>query len=274
MTTFLDAAYYYAQLGWATFPLVANAKIPAIPKHKGGQGFKDATKDTATLERWAKEYPGCNIGIATGTISNIVVVDIDPRNGGAETMVNLFKKGHVFPPSPEAITGNGGKHLFYKLPPGLKASKDRLGKGIDIKADGGYVVAAPSRIGKSEQGPGGEYKWTYVPMRGQELPPLPQWAIKILMPEQRDLPQFKAQPTSDMAMKELEGMAFMLSRQGQGHRNISLNWAAHYAGKLVKDGLLDPNRAKHRLISAAISSGLPLPEAEAAFKSGFESARK
>jgi hypothetical protein len=255
MTNFVEAAHYYRQLGWAVFPLAANAKIPAIAKSKGGQGFKDATRDAKVIDQWAREYPGCNIGIATGSF-------------------NLFKAGKIFPPCPEAVTGNGGKHLFYKLPDGLKASKDRLGKGIDVKAEGGYVVGAPSRIGPSEQGPGGEYKWTYVPMRGQELPSLPKWALEALAPKRPSVIEFSPQITAGRAARELEGMAAMLAHKGEGHRNISLNWAAYYAGKLVNDGLLDANRAHSRLISAALTCGLSLPEAEAAFKSGFNSASK
>jgi hypothetical protein len=271
MASFLEAAYYYSQLGWRTFPLGANSKLPAI---KGGHGFKDASSDIAQIEEWAKTYPGCNIGIATGETSGIVVVDIDPRNGGSSTMVDLFKKGHVFPPSPEAITGNGGKHLFYQYPPGLKASKDRLGPGIDIKSDGGYVVGAPSRIGPSEQGPGGEYKWVYVPQRGVALPPLPKWALDRLTHQPKANYEFKRQATTGMAEKELEGMAEVLSRRSEGGRNNLLNWAAYYAGRLVNDHVLDARKAHDRLIKAALAAGLSRAEAEAAFRSGFFSAGK
>lgn len=269
---FRDAAYYYTQLGFKIFPLAANSKLPAI---RGGHGFKDATDDAAQIEKWHKEYPGANIGIATGAMSGIVVVDIDPRNGGSDTMVNLFKKGCAFPPCPEAATGNGGKHLFYKLPNGLKASKDRLGKGIDIKAEGGYVVAAPSKIGKSEQGPGGEYRWVFVPQRGQELPPFPKWALDRLVCRPTSVgAEFERRPSSNMARKELEGMAAMLAKTGEGHRNISLNWAAHYAGKLVNEKVLDAKEAHDRLVTAALAAGLTSAEAEVAFRNGFYSAWK
>lgn len=274
MTTFLDAAYYYSQLGWKIFPLVPNGKIPAIPKDKGGQGFKDASSDPKKIEAWACTYPNCNIGIATGAMSGIAVIDIDPRNGGTESVLALFRKGHVFPPGPEAITGNGGKHLFYKLPPGLRGSKNRLGRGIDIKADGGYVVAAPSRIDKSEQGPGGEYKWTFVPRRGQELPPFPNWALELLEPQQREVRTFKGEAASGMAERGLESMADLLAKQGEGNRNNFLNWAAFHAGRSAHERRLDGRKVYARLMAAALSCGLSHHEAEATFRSGYFAAAK
>ena len=146
---FRDAAATYVSLGYKIFPLAEGSKLPAI---KGGHGFKDASDDSDQIDLWAKQFPKANIAIATGPPSGIVVVDVDPRNGGKDSLAKLAGSGFILPVCPQARTGNGGWHFYYILPEGLKASKDKLGRGIDIKAAGGYVVAPPSRIAKSDQG--------------------------------------------------------------------------------------------------------------------------
>jgi Bifunctional DNA primase/polymerase, N-terminal len=141
MAVFLDVADLYVSLGFRVFPLGHGSKLPAI---KGGSGFKDATDNPARIDAWAKAYPNCNVAIATGEPSMIVVFDVDPRNGGFDSLSKLASGGFLFPPCPTAKTGNNGRHMYFRQPPGLKSSKDRLGPGIDVKSTRGYVVAAPS----------------------------------------------------------------------------------------------------------------------------------
>lgn len=137
--TLLDHALQYASWGWAVFPLQPCSKEPAT-KH----GFKDATTDAKQIRRWWKKHPAANIGIATGRVSGIVVVDIDPRNGGdlhafwREAKLDIVRLGTV-------ITGNDGRHLYFRYPEGKQIpSRSEFVKGIDLKSDGGYVVAPPS----------------------------------------------------------------------------------------------------------------------------------
>ena len=150
---FQEAAALYVSLGFKVFPLAAGSKLPAI---KGGHGFKDATDDADQMEQWARRFPNANIGIATGASSGLVVIDIDPRNGGTASMCKLGGKGMTFPPCPTVRTGNGGRHLYFAFPVGLASSLNKLGPGIDVKATGGYVVAPPSIIAPSDSGPGGQ----------------------------------------------------------------------------------------------------------------------
>lgn len=271
MTTFEDAASYYVGLGWQVLPLAAMSKLPAI---KGGHGFKDATDDWPTIEGWIRAYPNCNIGIATGEVSGITVVDIDPRNGGDASIARLAGKGLLFPPGPEARTGNNGRHLIFAYEPSVKASKDRLGPGVDLKANGGYIVAAPSVIAKSENGPGGQYRWTRPPHPRTPLPRLPRWAVEMLVPKKPTLPTFQRQhvTTADSARRSLEGMASRLASAGSGQRNNILNWAAFNAGRLVREGKIGPSEVQSRLLQAALSCGLPVPEAQATINSGLRAA--
>jgi Bifunctional DNA primase/polymerase, N-terminal len=272
MSLFADAAAYYVGLGWKVFPLAAGRKLPALPAAKGGQGFKDATDDAAVIDAMARRFPNANIGIATGATSGFLVVDIDPRNGGADTIARLAGSGRVFPPDcPEARTGNGGRHLFFAFDPAIKTSKNRLGIGIDIKSDGGYVVGAPSVIAASEQGPGGQYRWVRKP--SLHLPRLPAWAVaRLTKTERRPLPKFEPIATAEGAQRSLEGMARRLASAPTGHRNDLLNWCAYTAGNLVRQGRIGASVVSSRLTQAALAAGLTLPEVQATIASGLRGA--
>jgi len=265
MSMFHDAAAYYVGLGWQVIPLAPGFKVPAI---KGGRGFKDASDDASVIDKWAVNFPSANIGIATGIMSGIVVVDIDPRNGGTASMTALAGRGFVLPQCPEAQTGNGGLHLYFSYDPRIKASKDRLGAGIDIKTDGGYVVAAPSVIAASAQGSGGTYRWNRKP-EDVGLPNVPQWLLEMLTPKVRMLPRFEPVSTAEGAARSLEGIAKRLAGAGQGERNNVLNWGAYAAAKLVQRGQLGSSAVTSRLIQAGLSAGLPLPEVQATIASAF-----
>jgi hypothetical protein len=112
-------------------------------------GFKDATTDRDLIAKWFADGP-INIGIRTGAESGLVVLDVDFRNGGKES----FEKLGNIPRTPHSKTG-GGFHYYFKHPGDrIKSQHDRLGPGLDIKADGGYVVAPPSLHAS-----GNEYRW-------------------------------------------------------------------------------------------------------------------
>ncbi len=262
---FLDAADLYVSLGFKVFPLARGSKLPAI---KGGKGFKDATDDPKQIDAWARAYPNCNIAVATGEPSGIVVIDVDPRNGGFASLSKLAGAGNLFPACPTAKTGNNGRHMYFRLPAGLKSSKDRLGPGIDVKSTGGYVVAAPSWIAPTDAGPGGTYQWTVSPEH-TPIPPLPQWTIELLLPKAKPAPRFEAVQTTEMAHRSLEGMARRLASAGSGQRNNILNWAAYKIGALIREGKVSTALADQRLTQAALAAGLTLPEIKATLASGF-----
>lgn len=262
---FIEAADLYVSLGFRVFPLGHGSKLPAI---KGGKGFKDATDDPALIDAWARAYPKCNIAIATGEPSGIVVIDVDPRNGGFASISKLAGAGSLFPPCPTAKTGNNGRHMYFRLPEGLKSSKDRLGPGIDVKSTGGYVVAAPSWIAPTDAGPGGTYQWLVSP-ETTPIPFLPRWTVERLMPKVKAIQKFEAMQTAEAAARSLEGMARKLASAGSGQRNNLLNWAAYTVGSLIREGKLSAAFADQRLTHAALAAGLTLPEIKATIASGF-----
>ena len=152
-----DAAIEYAKKGFAVFPLKYRDKVPLTRN-----GCKDATTDAAQIKAWWQKYPNANIGLATGSVSqNVFVIDldIDEDRGidGYHSLEDWQREHGDFPETWTAITGRGGYHLYYR---GNGKIKNRAGiiDGVDIRGNGGYVVAPPS-IHKN----GNRYEWEYSP---------------------------------------------------------------------------------------------------------------
>jgi hypothetical protein len=168
MNTILYAKRY-AKLGFESFPLKPKEKTPFV------KWADVATKDETMLSGWFDNYPDANIGIACGTRSGIVVLDIDKEHGGYESLQELTEKYGALPKTPVSITGSGGEHIFFKAPKiDLRNSAGKLGKGLDIRASGGYVVVPPSIHPN-----GNEYVWSISPSE-IELADMPEWMIDLL----------------------------------------------------------------------------------------------
>lgn len=166
-------ALAYAARGWSVFPLGMN-KVPRI---KGGHGHLDATTDLDQIAQWWTQYPDANIGMRPP--SNVIVIDIDPRNGGEETWERLTR-GH---PLIETLTvisgrGDGGRHLYFTHP---WPPKGRLGDGVDLKRHTGFVVLPPSL-----HRCGGRYRWLDV---AAPIVALPSWLEPVPKPMQKHVPR-------------------------------------------------------------------------------------
>jgi putative DNA primase/helicase len=106
---------------------------------------KDATTDEATIRQWWQQWPDANSGIATGAVSGLVVLDVDPRHGGEESLQQLIDAHNGdFPETVTSLTGGGGGHFYFASPGVLVRNRVGLMPGLDIRGDGGYVVAPPS----------------------------------------------------------------------------------------------------------------------------------
>lgn len=139
MSNQIEAAKKCYWRGWAIFPLRPNTKVP-ITAH----GFKDATRSMDMINSWWARTPDANIGIATGTVSGIAVVDIDVKNKAPGKKNIKIIKGLV-PKTLTVRTPSGGWHYYYSTKEALPSRNGFL-KGIDVKADGGYIVGAGSEI--------------------------------------------------------------------------------------------------------------------------------
>lgn len=142
-------------------------------------GFYDASLDERQITTWWSMYPDANIGIPTGSTNDVLVIDVDKKNGGYDNLVLAVEKYGPLNSSIVANTGGGGKHYLYKYPTGRKiASRNGFpGLGIDIRAEGGYVVTAPSTHIS-----GGVYAWEKGrgPFDGIPLDELPSEWVDLL----------------------------------------------------------------------------------------------
>ncbi len=145
----LRAALAYARRGVPVFPCEPGGKRPLTTS-----GFWDASTDPARIEGWWRERPDANVGVPTGRRSGLLVLDVDPREGGDATLKALERTDGPAPRTSRARTGGGGLHLYFRYPaePAVKNSAGFLGRGLDVRGEGGYVVAPPSRTT-------GAYEW-------------------------------------------------------------------------------------------------------------------
>ena len=181
----LDHAISYAEKGWSILPLhtVINGRCTCGKEHchSAGKhpqtmnGLKSATTDKDTIYEWFKHWPKANIGIATGKISGIGVIDIDPKHGGEESLDELLVKNGKYSETVEAITQSQGRHIIFQYEDGFRTTAGKLGRGIDTRGDGGYIVAAPSR------GLQGTYEWeASSDPDSHPIAKAPSWMIALL----------------------------------------------------------------------------------------------
>lgn len=139
-----QAALHFAEQGYPVFPLRPRSKIPATEN-----GLKDASTDLDQVRRWWGRNPDANIGLVTGPASRCWVLDIDNNKDGEASLRRLEADHGPLPETVETLTGSGGRHVWFRWPrigpgPRNSASADCLGSGIDVRGEGGYVVAPPS----------------------------------------------------------------------------------------------------------------------------------
>ena len=179
MTTLCDAALDYAAHGWHIFPCKPHEKIP-LTEH----GFKDATTDVAIIKVWWQQWPDANIGLACGP-AGITAIDVDCKNGalGMESWRDLLAAcGAAISETVTAETPTGGLHFLYKTNGyTIGNSAGKLGAGLDIRADGGYILLAPSIHPN-----GGVYQWAMNAAPDEcEMIPFPPVLWQRLKPVQR-----------------------------------------------------------------------------------------
>lgn len=154
--TFLDAAIEYAGKGMAVFPLKPKDKKPLT-----AHGVKDATTDFDKITKWWKRNPNANIGIACGQVSGgLLVIDLDERENGVSGFDSLHEWESIngeLPETARTITGKGGSHILYRVDHKENNRVDLL-DGVDVRSDGGYIVAPPSIHPN-----GNRYEWEYDP---------------------------------------------------------------------------------------------------------------
>ncbi|CAM4136948.1 DNA primase/polymerase bifunctional N-terminal domain-containing protein [Nocardia ninae] len=193
----LAHALAYARANIHVIPL--RGKIP-LTEH----GKDDATTDASVIEEWWQRWPFANIGLRPPR--GIVILDIDPRNGG--TVESL---GHI-PPTRTARTGSGGWHMWLRYPHPVRG-KVIDAPGVDVKTHTGYVVAPPSIHPETKR----KYQWiNQAPI--QQLPHHLRDRIRI--PDER-----LTRTTEHAKSSDSTGLAKRVSEAQPGERNNILFWA-------------------------------------------------
>lgn len=132
-------------------------------------GFHKATTDLSAIETWWGRWPDANIGIPAGA-ATFCVVDVDPENGGEDSILALREEHGTIPDTLRQITGSGGIHYCFRPHPGVGNTESKIAQGIDTRGnDKGYIVVAPS-IHKT----GNIYEWENF---GTPLADIPEWLI-------------------------------------------------------------------------------------------------
>jgi hypothetical protein len=281
----LRSALAGAMLGWHVFPCAVGEKRPALR----GNWQDLATTSPDQIRDWWARAP-YNIGVACGP-SGLVVVDLDlPHDvddedadegalfplSGADILSGLARQhGERYPGGTYVVdTPSGGCHLYFSAAGDARVrnSAGAVGPHIDIRADGGYVVGAGSRIG------GRAYT-----ARGRRAPaPLPSWLARLIK-DSYEPPAVPAPrlPITDTAQGRAYAMAALRAELDRvasarpGTRNVTLNRAAFSLGQLVAAGLIPPIPVITSLIGAARHAGLPEEEAVRTVRSGMDAgARK
>jgi len=207
------------------------------------QGLKDATTDPRQIMEWWTRYPQLNIGIAT---DNLLVIDVDLRYRGCESLAALEQQHDVIPHSWCVRTGSGGLHIYLAAPSSstISNSAGKLGPGLDIRATGGYVVAP-----MSQHINGNHYRWIFDP---DEVPlaPTPDWlATNLAAPNPQ--PQIAIATFNRPSTAAVRGVLCAVAGARAGERNAILFWAACRLGEAVRDGLMSSNTALDLLVNSA-----------------------
>lgn len=211
----VEYALSYAQNGWYVFPL--SGKIP----FKGSQGYKDATTNEQQIQTWWTQHPTANIGLATGERSGIIVLDIDPQKGGYYSIKELQQTYEPLPDTRRVSTAHKGLHYYFLYPRDGERYQNAVGLagrvGVDIRANGGYVVLPPSTLFNRLT-----YTWA-----NPETPiaPLPLWLHDLILREREQkesIPQgvrFALQPGE-------KWLSLALEKAREGNRNSIGFWLA------------------------------------------------
>lgn len=260
-----SALWYRRHLGWSIIPLhsvregactcgrpgcSSPGKHPIAAALPGGS-WAPFQRQPATLEQlveWWLRWPWANVGLITGAVSGVFVLDVDPRHGGDGSLNNLQAEHGILPATVEANTGGGGFHLFFRHPGRPVKNAVNIAPGIDIRGDGGLIVLAPS-----DHASGGRYVWGELTKPNLvEVAEAPGWLLDMVLDKPRPVAHVGARTTTD------EWARLILEGAHEGERNVS---ATKLAGLLLRAGL-NPAVVAALVLVWNRHNTPPLPEAE------------
>jgi hypothetical protein len=213
-----EAALGYLNRGWSIVPAGERTKRPIVQ----WQVFQHRRPSEQELTSWFERWPNANLAVITGAISGIVVVDVDCKHDGESSLAAMEKRHGALPATVEAVTGGGGRHIYFSHPGRDVRNRVGLAPGVDMRGDGGCVIVPPS-IHPS----GKRYRWKPGHTPGQiELAPLPVWLEE---------PRFSTE--GERGHPSAYWRALVKHGIKQGQRNSTI---ASFAGHLLWHGV-DPD---------------------------------
>jgi len=280
MTT-AQMAQTCAAIGWEVFParIKDGSKRSFVAGKANGGARWGATTDAATIRDYWRRWPEALLCVASGAASGLFVIDADTIEGhgvdGVGNFAALIAQNGALPTTVEATTPSDGRHIFFKWPEGLniRNSASKLGPGIDVRGEGGMVLAPPTIKPGTDQA----YRWRNPPGLFH-LAACPAWLLDKIYATQAPLSeraapaapmQIAAGGTTAWADKALQDELARLLAAPEGQRNGTLNGCAFNLGQIVAGGGLTEATVKTRLSAAAAGIGLEPGETAATIESGF-----
>ncbi|MFT3862374.1 bifunctional DNA primase/polymerase [Micropruina sp.] len=242
-STLAAAARHLAVAGVPVFPCAPLGKHPYTPR-----GFHDASTDPDQVEAWWARIPGANLGVPTGAVSGMVVVDVDVHGpaDGRRAFESAVEAGLVDGWSLLVRTPTGGMHAYYRARPGVEQRPWQAARaGIDFRGDGGYIIVVPSVRVIDD-----------VPIRYEITDISDGGAAGVDSARLRDFLDPRPGPVlrpgrALVRVGDVERLASWVAGQGEGERNRSLFWAAC---RLAENGVAASD-ARDVLVAAARQPG-------------------
>jgi hypothetical protein len=203
-----------------------------------------ATTDPQEITQWFAGSAS-NVGIATGGGSGIFVLDVDVKDGGGKSLADLISEHGPLPDTLQVTTGGGGSHYYFRHPGGQVKNGVSIRPGLDIRGDGGQVVAPPSLHVS-----GRRYEWDGVAGLNSSIAPAPEWLLALMFARK---PKRNGRGKSKVVSIELQIPA--------GARNATL---ASLAGVARRRGSSVDAITAYLLAENAERCKPPLPEGEVA----------
>jgi hypothetical protein len=263
-----DAAMIYVERGWHVFALSAS-KSPLAncrtcrSEHRTAaemeacacltcHGFYAATTDLDRIGAMFAGHPERLLAIRTGKPSGLAVVDVDPPEG-LDTMRAMIAEG-LLPETCSQRTGGGGWHLLYEHPGGyVMSGAQKIGRKVDSKADGGYIVAAPSIHPRT----GEPYTWRWDYPTAPLAPMHPTLVARLRPPAPQPRLDTGRGVFTPKSTGRLRGLVDTVLNAQEGNGNNSLYWASCKAGEMVAKGEITEQVAYDALAAAARQLGIP-----------------
>lgn len=217
-----EAAARFAAAGVPVFPCLPGEKRPLVLR-----GFHDATADPAQVAEWWSRWPSANIGIPTGAVSGVEVVDVDvhPTGTGFPAFREAHRQGHAAGWAALVRTPSGGLHAYYPVNPDRAQSSWQAARAhVDFRGDGGYIIAPPSKVLR----PGG-VRAAYRLIIASGDTPVPVDAVRLrefLDPRTPISIDRVRAARFERRGSDAKVLAGWVAGRGEGERNRGLFWAA------------------------------------------------